>query len=91
MLLTMIVVSKQKPPGETNLLKLLRRWHGLTQCAARLQPAERNGSNAFCGSTIPKKHRGLRSGSDIALTRAPAKIPLRTIRETPSFKTAMNR
>src|SRR6266480_4415078 len=55
MLLTMIVVSKQKPPGETNLLKLLRRWHGLTQCAARLQPAERNGSNAFCGSTIPKK------------------------------------
>jgi len=22
---------------------------------ARLQPAERNGSNAFCGSTIPKK------------------------------------
>jgi hypothetical protein len=25
------------------------------------------------------------------LTRAPAKIPLRTIRETPSFITAMNR
>jgi hypothetical protein len=87
----MIVVSEQEPMNETNLLKLLRRLHGLTQCAARLQPAERNGSNAFCGRTIPKKHRGLRSGTDIALTRAPAKIPLRTMSETPSFITAMNR
>jgi hypothetical protein len=87
----MIVASEQLPPDETNLLKLLRRWHGLIQCAARLQPAERDGSNAFCGRTIAKKHRDLRSGTDIALTRAPTKIPLRTARETPSFKTATNR
>jgi hypothetical protein len=87
----MIVVSEQEPPDKTNLLKLLRRRHGLTQCAARLPPADRNGSNAFCGRTIAKKHRDLRSGSDIALTRAPTKIPLRTARETPSLITAMNR
>jgi hypothetical protein len=48
---------------------------GLTPRAVRLQSAKRSSSNAFCGRTIAaKKHRGLRSGTDIACEAPTNKI-----------------
>jgi hypothetical protein len=57
----------------------------------RSSQLEESVATRFAQNNQGKEHGGLRSGTDIALTRAPTKIPLKTARKTPSLITAVNR